>query len=50
VTAVSVFKVPQGGRAAAPTITETAATARGSRAPALQAKLSHSSDAEWEEF
>jgi len=53
VTAVSVFKVPQGGRATAPTITEAAAATRSNRtsvAPASMAKLSRSSDGEWEEF
>jgi methyl-accepting chemotaxis protein-2 (aspartate sensor receptor) len=53
VTAVSVFKVPHGGRPAAPTISEStgAARARSSRkfaAPVSQA--ARGNDGEWEEF
>jgi methyl-accepting chemotaxis protein len=55
VTAVSVFRIPQGGRAAAPTISESADTTRGRSpgalaAPASQMKLGRSNDGEWEEF
>ena len=57
VTAVSVFKVPQGARATAPAITEgTAATSTRGRpvaafgTPASQVKIPRGSDGEWEEF
>jgi methyl-accepting chemotaxis protein len=55
VTAVSVFRIPQGGRAVAPTIGESADATRGRpsgalAAPASQMKLARSNDGEWEEF
>jgi len=57
VTAVSVFKVPQGARATAPAITEgtTATSTRGRPVaafgtPASQVKIPRGSDGEWEEF
>jgi methyl-accepting chemotaxis protein len=56
VTAVSVFKVPQGGRPVARTISESADAATRGRshgalaAPASQGKLARSNDGEWEEF
>ncbi len=55
VTAVSVFKVPHGGRPKAPTISESAEAVRGRAsgsltATASQAKVARSSDGEWEEF
>jgi methyl-accepting chemotaxis protein-2 (aspartate sensor receptor) len=55
VTAVSVFRIPQGGRGAAPTINESADTTRtrssaALAAPASQMKGARSNDGEWEEF
>ncbi len=56
VTAVSVFKVPQGARPAVAAIPDsTAASARArlpgaSGAPASQIKIPRGTDGEWEEF
>jgi methyl-accepting chemotaxis protein len=57
VTAVSVFKIPQGARPAAPTIAESTDAARGRGrfaravgALASQVKIPRSNDSEWEEF
>ena len=56
VTAVSVFKIPQGGRAAAPVIAESTITSTRGRAtpalgaPASQVRIPHGNDGEWEEF
>jgi methyl-accepting chemotaxis protein len=56
VTAVSVFKIPQGGRAAAPVIAESTITSTRGRAtpalgaPASQMRIPRGNDGEWEEF
>jgi methyl-accepting chemotaxis protein len=55
VTAVSVFKIPQGARPAAPTIAESTDAARGRFARAVgalasQVKIPRGNDSEWEEF
>jgi hypothetical protein len=56
VTAVSVFKVPQGGRAAASAIPDGRAASSHARlagafgAPASQVKIPRGADGEWEEF
>jgi methyl-accepting chemotaxis protein len=55
VTAVSVFKVPQAGRAARDALDELDAPVRGQAgrplgAPASQIKIPRGSDGEWEEF
>ena len=56
VTAVSVFKIPQGGRSTAPALAESPApTTRGPSfgqigAPASQVRIPRGNDSEWEEF
>jgi methyl-accepting chemotaxis protein len=56
VTAVSVFKIPQGGRSTAPAVAESPSpTTRGRSlgrigAPASQVRIPRGNDSEWEEF